>query len=67
MAHLAARTGYDRLVRRLNKLPQGAPPSGLLYEILKLLMSEREASLIALVPIKPFTVKTAARARIERL
>jgi Pyruvate/2-oxoacid:ferredoxin oxidoreductase delta subunit len=62
MAHLAARSGYDRLVKRLNKFPQGAPPSELLYEILKLLMSEREASLVALVPIKPFTAKTAARA-----
>ena len=57
MAHLAARTGYDRLVKRLNKSPQGAPFSKLLYEILKLLMSEKEASLMALVPIKPFTAK----------
>jgi ferredoxin len=62
MAHQAARTGYQRLVKRLNKYPQGAPPSELLYEILKLLMSEKEASLVALVPIKPFTAKTAARA-----
>jgi ferredoxin len=62
MAHLAARTGYDRLIKRLNKFPQGAPPSNLLYEILKLLMSEREASLVARVPIKPFTAKTAAKA-----
>ena len=38
MAHLATRTGYDRLVKRLNKYPQGAPPSKLLYEILKILM-----------------------------
>src|SRR4030042_4630250 len=42
--------------------PQGAPPSKLLFEILKLLVSEREASLIALVPIRPFTVETASRA-----
>jgi ferredoxin len=62
MAHLAARRGYDRLVKRLNKCPQGATPSKLLYQILKLLMSEKEASLVALVPIKPFTAKTAARA-----
>jgi ferredoxin len=62
MAHLAARTGYHRLVHRLNKYPQGAPPAKLLYEILKVLMSEREASLVALVPIKPFTAATAARA-----
>ena len=62
MAHHAARSGYDRLVGRLNKYPQGAPPSELLYKILKMLMSEREAGLVALVPIKPFTVSTAARA-----
>jgi ferredoxin len=62
MAHLAAKTGYWKLVKRLNKYPQGAPPSELLYEILKLLMSEKEASLVALVPIKPFTAGTAARA-----
>ena len=62
MAHLAARTGYQKLVNRLNKYPQGATPSKLLYDILKVLMSEKEAALVALVPIKPFTAKTAARA-----
>ncbi len=62
MAHLAARTGYQKLIKRLNNYPQGATPSKLLYEILKVLMSEKEASLVALVPIKPFTAKTAARA-----
>jgi ferredoxin len=62
MAHRTARSGYDGLVRRINKCPQGAPPSELLFEILKLLMSEKEASLVALVPINPFTAKTAARA-----
>jgi len=62
MAHRTARSGYDRLVKRLNKFPQGAPPSRLLFEILKMLMSEKEASLVALVPIKPFTAETAARA-----
>jgi len=62
MAHLAAKTGYQKLVKRLNKCPQGAPPSELLYAILRMLMSETEASLVALVPIKPFTAGTAARA-----
>jgi len=62
MAHLAARTGYQKLVRRLNKSPQGATPSELLYAILKILMSEKEASLVALVPLRPFTAGTAARA-----
>ncbi|OGD24300.1 MAG: (Fe-S)-binding protein [Candidatus Aminicenantes bacterium RBG_13_63_10] len=62
MAHLTAKTAYHQLVKRLNKYPQGAPPAEHLYEILKLLMSEKEASLVALVPIKPFTAQTAARA-----
>jgi ferredoxin len=62
MAHLASRTGYERLAERLNKFPQGAPPERLLYEILKVLMSEKEASLVALVPLRPFTAATAARA-----
>jgi ferredoxin len=62
MAHLAARSGYQALVRRLNKGPQGAPPSELLYEILKILMSEKEASLVARTPLRPFTAERAARA-----
>ena len=62
MAHRTARSGYERLTERLNRFPQGAPPAKLLFEILKVLMSEREASLVALVPIKPFKAETAARA-----
>jgi len=62
VAHLTSRSGYSRLVRRLNKFPQGAPPSELLFKILGILMSEREASLVALLPIKPFTAERAARA-----
>ena len=62
MAHATARSGYDQLIKRLNKYPQGAPPSEVLYKILGLLFSEKEASLVALLPIKPFSVQTAARA-----
>jgi sugar-specific transcriptional regulator TrmB len=62
MAHATARSGYTELVKRLNKYPQGAPPSDVLYKILGLLFSEKEASLVALLPIKPFTAETAARA-----
>jgi len=60
MAHLTARSGHESLVDRLNRAPQGAPPSELLYAILKMLFSEKEAGLVALLPIKPFTVSTAA-------
>ncbi len=62
MAHHTARSGYRRLIKRLNRYPQGAPPSEVLYKILGLLFSEKEASLVALLPIKPFTVDSAARA-----
>jgi formate hydrogenlyase subunit 6/NADH:ubiquinone oxidoreductase subunit I len=62
MAHATARTGYRDLVDRLNRFPQGAPPSDLLDRILKILFTEREAGLVAALPIKPFTLETAARA-----
>ena len=62
MAHNTARSGYQQLAARLNRFPQGAPPSDVLYGILKMLFSEREAELVALLPIKPFTVHRAARA-----
>ena len=46
MAHRTLRSGYDRLVDRLNRFPQGAPPSALLYRILQVLVSDREAGLV---------------------
>jgi formate hydrogenlyase subunit 6/NADH:ubiquinone oxidoreductase subunit I len=51
---------YYNLAKRLNKFPQGAPPSELLFKILRVLFSEREAKLVSLLPIKPFTDKRAA-------
>jgi len=62
VAHLAARDGYRRLVDRLNRFPQGAPPSERLFRILEILFSPREAELVAQLPIKPFCSATAARA-----
>ena len=61
MAHHTVRTGYESLVERLNRLPQGAPPSDTLYGILELLFSEKEAELVAQLPIRPFTAEHAAR------
>ena len=54
-------TGYNRLIERLNRFPQGAPPSILLYKILKILFSEKEADLVSLLPVKPFTAETASK------
>jgi len=61
VSHLTLKSGYADLVDRLNRFPQGAPPSESLYKILSMLFSEREAAIVALLPIKPFTAKQAAR------
>ncbi len=61
MSHTTLKSGYTELVDRLNRFPQGAPPSDTLYGILRILFSENEARLVALLPIKPFTAETASR------
>ena len=62
MGPSAAMSGYHRLAVRLNRFPQGAPPSRALFEILALLFSPREADLVARLPIRVFTARRAARA-----
>ena len=61
MAHRTLKTSYSRLADRLNRFPQGAPASERLFKILAMLFSEREAELVAQIPIKPFTAEKAAR------
>jgi Na+-translocating ferredoxin:NAD+ oxidoreductase RNF subunit RnfB len=51
---------YKKLSRRLNLFPQGAVASDLLFEILKILFSEKEAGLVSSLPIKPFNARKAA-------
>lgn len=62
MAHHTVREEYRRLSERLNLFPQGAPPSDLLFRILNMLFSEKEAALVSLLPIKPFSIKKASTA-----
>ena len=61
MSHNTAKEAYKRLEERINRFPQGAPPSETLYKILSVLFTEKEAQLVAQLPIKPFTVPMAAR------
>jgi len=62
MAHRTLKNnGYSQLTARLNRFPQGAPPSELLNSILQILFSAREADLVSLLPIKPFTAVKAAK------
>lgn len=60
MSHISNKDAYKSLVERINRFPQGAPPSKTLYKILSMLFSEKEAELVAMLPIKPFTLKTAS-------
>jgi ferredoxin len=61
MAHYTLKNAYSSLAERLNRFPQGAPPSELLFKILKMLFSEKEAELVSMIPIKPFSAEKASR------
>jgi ferredoxin len=61
MSHLTSQSGYSSLIERLNWFPQGAPPSELLIKILALLFTEKEAGLIAQLPIRPVSPAIAAQ------
>jgi ferredoxin len=52
---------YKNLSDRINRFPQGAVASDLLFDILKILFSEKEAGLVSMLPIKPFNAEKAAR------
>ena len=61
MAHRTIKNSYSALADRLNRFPQGAPPSDLLFKILKMLFTAEEARLVSLMPIKPFTATKASQ------
>lgn len=61
MSHINVKQAYKSLEERLNKFPQGAPPSKTLYQILSVLFTEKEAELVAQLPIKAFKVKDASK------
>ena len=61
MAHNTIKSSYSLLSDRINRFPQGAPPSELLFKILGMLFSEKEAGLVSLLPIRPFTARKASR------
>jgi ferredoxin len=61
MSHFTHNAGYSALVARLNRFPQGAPPSELLTKILSLLFTEKEAALVGQLPIRPVSPATAAQ------
>ena len=58
---MIGKSAYKKLGERLNRFPQGAPPSETLYKILSILFKEKEAELVSQLPIKSFTINTASR------
>lgn len=61
MGHLTTRDAYKNLEERINWFTQGAPPSDTLYKILQVLYTEKEAKWASLLPVRPFTLKKAAK------
>ena len=61
MGHLTTRDAYKNLEERINWFTQGAPPTESLYKILQVLYTEKEAKWAALLPVRPFTLKKAAK------
>lgn len=61
MAHHTVRGEYKKLSERLNKFPQGAPQTELLFKILSVLFSKDEANLVSKLPLKPFTSQKASK------
>ncbi len=60
MSHIVGKDAYKSLEERLNKFPQGAPPSETLYTILSMMFTKEEAALVSKLPIKSFNIKTAS-------
>lgn len=61
MGHITSKDAYKNLEERINWFTQGAPPSDSLYKILQVLYTEKEAKWVALLPVRPFTAKKAAK------
>lgn len=61
MGHLTSRDAYKNLEERINLFTQGAPATETLYKILQVLYTEDEARHVALLPIRPFNLKKAAK------
>ena len=61
MGHITTKDAYKSLEERINWFTQGAPASETFYNILQVLFSEKEARIMAVLPVRPFTIKRAAR------
>ena len=61
MGHITTKDAYKSLEERINWFTQGAPASETFYKILQVLFTEKEARAVSMLPVRPFTIKRAAR------
>ena len=61
MSHTNLKDGYLKLSERLNRFPQGAPPSELLFRIFQILFTKERRPSFSSLPIRPFTAERASR------
>lgn len=61
MGHLTTKDAYKSLEERINWFTQGAPATESLFKILQVMFTEKEAALVSQLPIRPFTLKKAAK------
>ena len=61
MGHLTSKDAYKNLEQRINLFAQGAAPTETLYKILQVLYTEDQARHVAMLPIRPFNLKKAAK------
>ena len=61
MGHITTKDAYKSLEERINWFTQGAPASETFYNILQAFFSEKKAKTMAVLPVRPFTIKRAAR------
>ena len=61
MGHITTKDAYKSLGERINWFTQGAPASETFYKILQVLFTEKEARAVSMLPVRPFTIKRAAR------
>lgn len=60
MGHITSKSFRDLQIR-LDRHAQGAPESDILYKILEILFTEKEAGLVAKLPVRFFTVEEAVK------
>lgn len=61
MGHLTSKDAYKNLSDRINWFTFGAPQSETLYKILQVLFTEKEAKWVSMLPVRPFSLKRAAK------